>query len=481
LVVLFELAMITVVVADDLFVLLVGWEVMGICSYLLIGHHWELPAAREGAVKAFVMTRLGDLGLLIGIFVLGGTFGTFSISTILDRIGRGAEPGQLTAAGLLLLCAVVGKSAQFPLHTWLPDAMPGPTPISALIHAATMVAAGVYLVARLYPVFAASAVTMTALAVIACVSMLLAALFALAQSDLKRVLAWSTVSQLAYMFAALAVGGSDAGIAHLLSHGSFKALLFLAAGCVAHAVGSTTLTSMGGLRTAMPVTFVTATIGFAALAGVVPTSGFLTKDAVLSSAVHATQHPAPVAAATAWLVLLVGLLTAVVTVVYSTRTWLLVFFGTREPRAQMHESPVAMTGPLVALAVATLALGATQSWHPALGVLTTLIAVGGVAGTVAYWRRGRDPAELLGASRDLFARELGVDGAYDGLAAGVGRTGDFTVAADTDVIDAYPRGTAVVAVTGSRLLDRLQTGNVQTYAVVFGAGALLVVLAVVAW
>jgi NADH-quinone oxidoreductase subunit L len=208
LVLLFTAAMTTVVVADDWFVLLVGWEVMGACSYFLIGHHWERSDARAGAVKAFVMTRLGDIGLLFGIFAFGAAVSSFRVSAATGA----AESGRLdttaaTVAMLLVLCGVVGKSAQFPLHTWLPDAMPGPTPISALIHAATMVAAGVYLVTRLLPVLEVAPVAQTVLAVLAAVTMLLAALFALAQDDLKRVFAWSTVSQLAYMFGALAVGG----------------------------------------------------------------------------------------------------------------------------------------------------------------------------------------------------------------------------------------------------------------------------------
>ncbi|MEJ7757633.1 MAG: proton-conducting transporter membrane subunit [Nocardioidaceae bacterium] len=240
--------MLTVVVADDLFVLLVGWEVMGLCSWLLIGHHWELPAARAGAVKAFVMTRFGDLGLLVAIVVTGQAFDTYRISEVLAQLGSGERPP--AGIGLLLVLAVVGKSALFPLHTWLADAMPGPTPISALIHAATMVVAGVYLVARLLPLFTLAALTV--LALVAALTMVLGALFALVQTDLKRLLAWSTVSQLAYMYAALAASDADAAIDHLLSHGAFKALLFLVAGTIAHATGSTALRGMGALRRSMP-------------------------------------------------------------------------------------------------------------------------------------------------------------------------------------------------------------------------------------
>ena len=279
-------AMATVVTADDLWLLLVGWELMGACSYFLIAHHWELEDARAGAVKAFLITRTADLGLLFAIFVLGDRFGTYRLSTILRVITEAAVPRDgLWLPAVLLTVAVIGKSAQVPFHTWLPDAMPGPTPISALIHAATMVAAGVYLVARTYPLFLSSPSALTLLALVAAVTMFLAAVYAMVTHDLKRVLAWSTVSQLAYMFGALAAGAWSAAVLHLLAHGAFKALLFLAAGSVVHAIGgATSMDVMGGLRDKVPDTFVTMTIGFAALAGVVPLVGFFTKDAVIHAA-----------------------------------------------------------------------------------------------------------------------------------------------------------------------------------------------------
>ncbi|MEJ7743716.1 MAG: proton-conducting transporter membrane subunit [Nocardioidaceae bacterium] len=299
---------------------------MGACSYFLISHHWELETARNGAVKAFVMTRLGDIGLLFGIFVIGQAAGTYRISGILEAAHAGdIGSGEATAGTLLLLCGVVGKSAQFPLHSWLPDAMPGPTPISALIHAATMVAAGVFLVARLLPVFVLSVVTMTVLALIAVVTMLGSALMALAADDLKRVLAWSTVSQLAYMFAALSLAGASAAVLHLLSHGAFKALLFLAAGSVIHAVGTQRLDQMGGLRRLLPVTFVTTTIGFASLAGIPPFVGFFSKDGVLGVAYEQAVQGESVARG--WLVLAAGLAGVALTAAYSMRAWLLIFFG----------------------------------------------------------------------------------------------------------------------------------------------------------
>src|SRR3954466_9694530 len=280
---LFTAAMLLVVVSSDLFELLVGWELMGLCSYLLIGHYWQTEGARAAAVKAFVVTRIGDVGFLFGIFVLGVAAKSFDLDVIIRHAA--AYPNTtVTAGALLLLCGVVGKSALFPLHVWLPDAMAGPTPIRALIHAATMVAAGIYIVARLYPVFLAAPVALTVLGIIACITMLGAALAALADDDLKRVLAWSTVSQLAYMAAVLAVGGWTASVYHLLAHAAFKALLFLAAGSVLRTVGTNLMSEMGGLWRRVAVPFGAAGVGAGALAGVPPFAGACSKDAVLSAA-----------------------------------------------------------------------------------------------------------------------------------------------------------------------------------------------------
>ncbi|MFI5426697.1 proton-conducting transporter membrane subunit [Aeromicrobium sp. UC242_57] len=342
-IIVFLVAMIAVVGTSNLWVLLVGWEVMGLCSYLLIGHEWETGEARAGAAKAFLITRIADLGLLLAILVIGQTYGTYDI--IGAQVVMLDDPQSSTLIGLLILVAVVGKSAQFPLHTWLPDAMPGPTPITALIHAATMVAAGVYLAARLFQFYADSAVVMTAMAVIAAVTMLLGALFALVQTDLKRALAWSTVSQLAFMFAAIAASDPGSGLDHLISHGVFKALLFLGCGCLMHAVGSSALSAMGGLRGSMPVTFWSMTVGFAALAGVVPTVGFFTKDSVLHGIHAATDGETALATGTAWALLVVALLTSFVTAAYATRLWLKAFFGPARDDQAAHEAPYAMSGP----------------------------------------------------------------------------------------------------------------------------------------
>jgi NADH-quinone oxidoreductase subunit L len=337
---LFTAAMLLVVLSADLIVLLVGWEVMGICSYFLIGHYWERDWAQSAAVKAFVMTKLGDVPFLFGIFVLGVGAGSFKIGDVLDAVAAGRVE-HVTVATLLLLGGVVGKSAQFPLQSWLPDAMAGPTPISALIHAATMVAAGMYFVARLYPAFAASQATLTVLALIAAITMIGSAVAAFAQDDIKRVLAYSTISQLAYMGGGLAVGAPEASMFHLLTHGAFKALLFLCAGAVIHAVGTNSLREMGGLRKSMPVTFVTMTIGLAALAGIPPFAGFFSKEAILGAAEHAATsggdegafQGGPAVAVfdawpgtwAAWLVFLSALVTVAVTAAYCLRLWLMAF------------------------------------------------------------------------------------------------------------------------------------------------------------
>jgi NADH-quinone oxidoreductase subunit L len=536
---LFTAAMLLVVVADDLIVLLVGWEVMGLCSYLLIGQLWELPEARAAAVKAFVVTRLGDVGLLFGIFVLGEAAGSFQVSQLELAIAAEAlTPSTVvTVATLLVLAGVVGKSAQVPLHVWLPDAMAGPTPVSALIHAATMVAAGVFLVARLYDVFLLSPTALAVLAVIASVTMLGAALAALAQDDLKRVLAYSTASQLAYMFAGLSVGGYDAGLLHLLSHAAYKALLFLCAGVVIHVVGSNLLSAMGGLRDRTPVTFVTMTLGFAALAGVPPLAGFLSKESVLGAAEEAALHGGgPTFGWAAWLVVISALATVLMTAAYVTRAWLLTFFGpvapvpaeTLEDRTGVaaeashgaeedrSEAPAAfMRWPLVALAVPTVVLGifafmpqttraafasavevpagtiipdvvepALELPQVGLSVATTVLAVALVAagayGTYARWEQqpGVDPVTALGRLRNVFAAAFGVDRLYDALfVRPVNAMARGVVLGDRDVVEPYVRGSGRAVSMFGALVRRLQRGEVQGYASVVLAAVVVLALA----
>lgn len=474
-IVLFLIAMIAVVGTTNLWVLLVGWEVMGLCSYLLIGHEWETQQARAGAAKAFLMTRVADLGLVLAIIVIGETYGTYDI--IRAQLAESDNPQNATAIGLLVLLAVVGKSAQFPLHTWLPDAMPGPTPITALIHAATMVAAGVYLAGRLFQLYAESAVVLTLMAAIAAITMLMGAVLAFVQTDLKRALAWSTVSQLAFMFAAISAGEPAAGTDHLVSHGVFKALLFLGCGCVMHAVGSSALSAMGGVRRSMPVTFWAMTIGFAALAGLAPTAGFFTKDSVLDAIEGATDGDG-LPAVVAYGLLVVALVTSLVTAAYATRLWLRTFFGAAPADSEVHEAPLAMTGPLVVLAVATFALSIGQPFHLGIAALSTIISLAGIAAVVIAWRGG----STLGWAPAPLAAELRLDRPFSSwipaLVRGTART---VVDLDQDAVDVYPRSSAAGVTLGSRALDLLQSHNVQRYATILAGGVVvLVVIGVIA-
>jgi NADH-quinone oxidoreductase subunit L len=357
---LFTAAMFLVVYSGDLIVLLVGWEIMGICSYFLVGHYWETEAARSASIKAFLVTKLGDVPFLIGLFALATDAGTFRINGVLTAATHG-ELHHPTLIALLLLAGVAGKSAQFPLHTWLPDAMAGPTPVSALIHAATMVAAGIYFVARLLPVFETSAAAMAVLAAMAAITMIGSGLAALAQDDIKRVLAYSTIGQLGYMAGALAVGDRSAAVFHLLSHGAFKALLFLGAGVVIHAAGTNSLAAMsrmGDLGKRIPDAMWTMGIALAALAALPPFSGFFSKESVLRAAEHASGgHTAHIPAAVGWTVLVAGLVTAVLTAGYATRLFLLVFRGQGATVADHGREPVVMNAVLWVLAIPTIAFG----------------------------------------------------------------------------------------------------------------------------
>jgi NADH-quinone oxidoreductase subunit L len=495
---LFTAAMLVVVVASDLFELLIGWEVMGLCSYLLIGHYWETEVARAAAVKAFVTTRIGDTGFLFGIFAVGLGASTFDIGGVTARAGE-LPHTTIVAGALLLLCGVIGKSAQFPLHVWLPDAMAGPTPISALIHAATMVAAGIYFVARLYPVFQAAPVALTVLGIIACITMLGAAVCAFAEDDLKRVLAWSTVSQLAYMAGGLAVGGWTASMWHLLGHAAFKALLFLAAGSVLHVVGTNLMSEMGGLWRRMPITFGTAVVGAAALAGLPPFAGAFSKDGILSAA-HERGGSLGIA------VYATGLVTAFVTAAYVTRLLLRTFFGPSRrpdtlPALTPHESPVVMTAPLVVLAGATVLLGlpvlpssyGVERWFAAPAgtidlevgavavLLTTVIALAG-AGLVLLLHRRRpadDPVAALGRLAVPLRRAFWVDELYDrGLVRPARTAARVTLAVDRRRIDATVVGAGRGASLTGAGLRWLQNGNVQAYLSALVTGVLVVVIAV---
>ncbi len=514
---LFTAAMLVVVVSADLIETYVGWEVMGACSYFLIGHRWEQPRNSAAAVKAFIVTRIGDVGMLFGIFVLGSAAGSFRISAVLAAVPR--MPHHLVVAGtLLILLGVAGKSGQFPLHTWLPDAMAGPAPVSALIHAATMVAAGIYVVATLYPVFLAAPVTLDVMAVIAAISMVGAALAALAQDDLKRVLAYSTMSQLAVMLAGLAAGAPPAALFHLLTHAAFKALLFLGAGAVIAVTGTSLMSRMsGGLRRATPLTFVTMTAGFAALAALPPTSGFFSKDAVLAALADAAAGRGPIAPGVARVPYAAALLTVAVTAAYVTRAWLRTFFGTgfaagfaagpaaaRSVRKRVSRSPERQGGreasggrgpryrppwpgrwpcwPSRPWRSGSWSCRSARCGPPAGSPLVSVLLAGaGIVACYAVWRAdpAADPARALGPLRPAFDRAFYVDEVYDAavvrpvmaLARAVGR-------ADRSVLDRGVEGSGRGALRLGGVLRLTQNGNTQAYATGVLAGAMVIALSV---
>ncbi|SNS33808.1 NADH-quinone oxidoreductase subunit L [Actinomadura mexicana] len=485
---LFTSAMLLVVYSGDLLLLYVGWEVMGICSYFLIGHHWEERANSRAAVKAFLVTRLGDVGFLIGVIVLGAGAGTFQIDRIVRTAGD-LPQSTATAAALLLLAGVAGKSAQFPLHTWLPDAMAGPTPISALIHAATMVAAGIYVVARLYGVFLAAPSALAVLGAVAVVSMVGSACAALAQGDLKRVLAYSTISQLAVMAAGLAVGAESAAVFHLLTHAAFKALLFLAAGCVIVTAGSNMLAHYGGLRRGMPLTFWSMTVGFAALAGVPPFSGWFSKDAVIEAAQHAALHGGEVTSGgIAWLVYLGLLVTVVLTAAYAMRAWLMTFFGERRGTYEVRDPARIMSWTVAALAVPAAILGffglGAPELRPHLGasLLSVLLLAVGAGGAFLVWNRdpALDPARALGPVRTVFARAFFVDELYTAvIVRPVQALARHVVLFDQRRVDAAVVGTGRGAGRLGGLVRFVQNGNPQTYLTGLLAGVAAIAAVVV--
>ncbi|WP_318208646.1 NADH-quinone oxidoreductase subunit L [Streptomyces sp. SJL17-1] len=529
---LFTSAMLLVVYSGDLMVLLVGWEIMGICSYFLVGHYWETPEARAASLKAFLVTKLGDVPFLIGLFALAADAGTFRITGVLGAVANGGLDHP-TLIALLLLAGVAGKSAQFPLHTWLPDAMAGPTPVSALIHAATMVAAGIYFTARLLPVFAASAAAMTVLAVMAAITMVGSALAALAQDDIKRVLAYSTIGQLGYMAGALAVGDRGSAVFHLLSHAAFKALLFLAAGTVIHAAGTNSLTAMSrmsGLAKRIPDAYWTMTVALLALAAIPPFAGFFSKEAVLVAAEHTALGDRTVAPAGAgWTVLVAGLLTALLTAAYALRLWLRTFRGRGAEAPDHGRQPIAMTSVLWVLAIPSLGFGLTvtylDDWFDGnaltptvvTAVLGTGLAAAGAAVTYAVWRTlaartpvaapvphvahpdaeaglveaealhlphpAEDPADpgraLLGPLHGPAADGFHLDAAYrTAFVRPVLAAASLVRFLDREVVDTYVRAAGTSAKGLGWFVRRAQTGNVQTYLSALLAGS--VVLAIVA-
>ena len=496
---LFAASMLVLVLGASFLTLFVGWELVGLCSYLLIGFWFERRDYATAAKKAFVVNRIGDVGFLIAMFIIFGWFGSLSFVDVLPAAATVLGAGSIAAVAicLLLFVGAAGKSAQLPLYVWLPDAMAGPTPVSALIHAATMVTAGVYLVARTSPIWALVPEVGLFVAYIGAATALIAALIACAQNDIKKILAYSTVSQLGYMFIAVGLGDQIAGVFHLLTHGFFKALLFLAAGSVMHAVANNTdVWRMGGLVRRMPVTAITAGIGVLAIAGVPPLSGFWSKEEVLIAALD-TPGAQPI-----WFI---GALVAGLTAFYMTRWFVLVFLGTSrwahiEPPLHPHESPPTMTVPLVLLAVAS-ATGGLINWqgqdgflhhwlagsvqiyrgdqpfieHGAAAIAVVAAGVIGIAlAAFLYHRRWSEPAPTTGLS-GWAQRAFAVDTFYEWS---VMRPGRFLASAfevfDRRVVDGAVNGVARSTSGLAGMTRRLQTGFVRSYALAVLAGAVLV-------
>ena len=537
----FSGAMLGLVIANSLLLLFIFWELVGLASYLLIGFWIEKPSAAAAAKKAFITTRIGDMGFFLGVLWLYGRSGTLLFydggNGCLENGGLAMLGASATFIALLIFCGAAGKSGQFPLHVWLPDAMEGPTPVSALIHAATMVAAGVFLVARVYPLFSSGAIngvtsSLTVVVWIGVTTALMAALIAIAQEDIKRILAYSTVSQLGLMMVSLGVGGVAAGIMHLLAHGFFKALLFLGAGSVIHGChGEQDIRKMGGLRRLMPVTFVTYAIGMMALSGVpLFFSGSWTKEEILHATAHWPRSLAP------YYLMLAGV---VLTALYMTRQVIYVFFGNRRAAAERaHESPRVMTMPLIVLALCAIFFSVvlTPAWpwlhgyltgepvrfeiarllQPMLFISLAVVGAGIGVGIWIYRKAGvpdRDrPADidpLEYAQPGLFrflAKKMWIDEFYDrsiiafswicarfsdwmdryfwdGLVRGFGAIGQVfgtvTTSVDERGINAGVDETTAGARGLGRLMSAAHSGQIQTYlgAIAIGMLALLLLYA----
>jgi NADH-quinone oxidoreductase subunit L len=491
---LFTFFMLLLVMAGNLPVMFIGWEGVGLCSYLLIGFWYKKKSAADAGKKAFIVNRIGDAGLILGMIAAFYSFGTFNTFALTEGAGalqpeKWGEFGPLTVVALLLFVGACGKSAQIPLHVWLPDAMEGPTPVSALIHAATMVTAGVYMVARLGPLYAQSETALAVVAVVGIATAVMGATIALVQTDIKKVLAYSTVSQLGYMFVACGVGAFGVAVFHLFTHAFFKALLFLGSGSVIHALGGEQdMRKMGGLRRRIPWTFGTFVVGTLAIAGIPPLAGFFSKDAILGSALEEGHTVLFVA----------GLLTAGLTAFYMARLLFLTFFGPfrggREAEHHLHESPSVMLVPLVILAVGSVGAGfvpvpemlaevfrlpAEEGPHPGwLPIVATLVAILGIAGAYWLYLMLPDLAVRIGARLrplghvleekyffdrvyDTFARRVVVEGSRKVLWKGL----------DASLIDGAVNGLGRLTTGVSRSVRVVQTGLVRGYALLILGGA----------
>lgn len=498
---LFTFSMLGLVISENIVQLYIFWELVGVCSFLLIGFWYQRPAAKAAAKKAFIVTRIGDVGLFIAILLLVWHMPGHSLdfTNIANVFSAGdISGGMATLIAILIFIGAIGKSGQFPLHTWLPDAMEGPTPISALIHAATMVAAGVYLVARMFPVFEASSDAMQVVAYVGAFTAIFAAVIALTQRDIKRVLAYSTVSQLGYMMMALGIGAYAAGIFHLFTHAFFKALLFLAAGSIIHMLHEQNIFKMGGLFGKMKVTGWAFVIGALALSGIFPFSGFWSKDAILAEAYYSQP-----------VLFWIGLVTAFLTAFYMARVFFLVFTGSSradEGTPSAKESPAVMTIPMILLAV--LAIGAgffnipgsdrlgvwltgeapAEHGSMLVMVLSNVVAILGIViGWFMYGRRSvavpeDDSSERTSWWVRLSYRKFYIDELYEYLIVKPLRVfGYFLHLFDEFIVDGIVRLIANLMVALGRTGTRLQNGQLQTYGLISMLGLVVLAAAFVGW
>jgi NADH-quinone oxidoreductase subunit L len=487
---LFMFFMLTLVLAQNFLLLFVGWEGVGLCSYLLIGFYFTEKYATDAGNKAFIVNRIGDFGFSLAIFLIAIHFGSLDFGHVFSQaklLPVEADPGWITAIALLLLVGATGKSAQIPLYVWLPDAMAGPTPVSALIHAATMVTAGVYMIARSSSIFLHSPVALSFVAIIGIATAFFAATIGLVQNDIKKVFAYSTVSQLGYMFVGLGTGAFSAGIFHVMTHAFFKALLFLGAGSVIHALsGEQDLRNMGGLAKKIPITCAVLLCGSLAIAGVPFTSGHYSKDAILESAFQYAP----------W-IFWVGVFTAAMTAFYVFRAFFLAFFGDYRGHHHPHESPFVMWGPLAILAALSLgggfinipkylepmvplsegALPSYVSWTPMVAGL------GGIAlAYVLYVLSPGLPESIASAFRPAYTllyNKYFIDEAYDSAVVNPAIDGSRSLlwrTIDAGAIDGTVNGVGKTARVIGNVLRHAQSGYIRSYAGWVLAGAILVVI-----
>ena len=514
---LFTFSMLALVLSSNFLLMYLGWEGVGLCSYLLIGFWYEKKSAADAGKKAFIVNRVGDFGFALGVMLIFTTFGTLDFKTVFSQAPLLATVGDVgglhiaTAITLLLFLGAAGKSAQIPLYTWLPDAMEGPTPVSALIHAATMVTAGVYMVARCHALYLLAPLSMAVVAVVGALTAFMAASIGLVQNDIKRVLAYSTISQLGYMFLACGVGAFSAGIFHLVTHAFFKALLFLGAGSVIHALaGEQDLRKMGGLRKYLPATYVTFLIATLAISGVPLLSGFFSKDQILSAAFFS-----PHGGNLLWLL---GIVTTAMTAFYMFRLFFLTFTGrcraSEEAQHHIHESPHSMTVPLMILAFLSViggyiglphAMGGVNAMagylqpvfsdlphlpEPSLGieyllmVTSAVVAFLGISVAYFFYIRSPETAEKLKKNflYTLLLNKYYVDEIYQALIVSPIVSGSRWVweRFDLGIIDGAVNGSARLVEKLARWGRQLQTGYVRQYAMAILAGV-VVILAYLVW